>query len=67
LMFGHRVRSHRDLPIRLADFGVLHRNEFSGALSGSSFVFLCAVLGDVRCVTAHSHCVTVVFLRSHQG
>lgn len=34
LMFGHRDRSYRDLPIRFADFGVLHRNEFSGALSG---------------------------------
>jgi len=34
LMFAHRIRSHRDLPIRLADFGVLHRNEFSGALTG---------------------------------
>jgi threonyl-tRNA synthetase len=34
LMFGHKERSYRDLPIRFADFGVLHRNEFSGALSG---------------------------------
>ncbi len=34
LMFGHRVRSYRELPIRLADFGVLHRNELSGALTG---------------------------------
>lgn len=25
---------HRELPMRLADFGVLHRNEYSGALSG---------------------------------
>ena len=33
-MFGHRMRSYRELPIRLADFGVLHRNEFSGALQG---------------------------------
>jgi threonyl-tRNA synthetase len=24
----------RELPLRFADFGVLHRNEFSGALSG---------------------------------
>jgi glycyl-tRNA synthetase (class II) len=24
----------RELPLRLADFGVLHRNEYSGALSG---------------------------------
>eukprot|EP00004_Rigifila_ramosa_P013956 TRINITY_DN3130_c0_g1_i2.p1 TRINITY_DN3130_c0_g1~~TRINITY_DN3130_c0_g1_i2.p1 ORF type:complete len:809 (+),score=227.02 TRINITY_DN3130_c0_g1_i2:156-2429(+) len=34
LMFDHRTRSHRELPIRLADFGVLHRNELSGALTG---------------------------------
>ncbi|XP_078388580.1 threonine--tRNA ligase 1, cytoplasmic-like [Cetorhinus maximus] len=34
LMFDHRPRSWRELPLRLADFGVLHRNEPSGALSG---------------------------------
>lgn len=34
LMFKHRVRSYRELPLRFADFGVLHRNEASGALSG---------------------------------
>lgn len=34
VMFGHRERSHKELPLRLADFGVLHRNEASGALSG---------------------------------
>lgn len=34
LMFGHQARSHRELPLRLADFGVLHRNEASGALTG---------------------------------
>ncbi|KAL0692493.1 hypothetical protein Bca4012_059673 [Brassica carinata] len=28
------VRSYRELPIRLADFGVLHRNELGGALGG---------------------------------
>ena len=33
-MFGSRTRSYRELPLRLADFGVLHRNEFSGALQG---------------------------------
>jgi threonyl-tRNA synthetase len=26
--------SYRDLPLRLADFTALHRNEVSGALSG---------------------------------
>jgi threonyl-tRNA synthetase len=34
LMFAHRTRSHRELPLRLADFGVLHRNELHGALTG---------------------------------
>ena len=33
LMFDHRPRSWRELPLRMADFGVLHRNELSGALS----------------------------------
>ncbi|XP_026782959.3 threonine--tRNA ligase 1, cytoplasmic [Pangasianodon hypophthalmus] len=34
LMFCHRPRSWRELPLRLADFGVLHRNELSGTLTG---------------------------------
>ncbi|TKW09672.1 hypothetical protein SEVIR_6G118300v4 [Setaria viridis] len=34
LMFDNRVRSYRELPLRMADFGVLHRNELSGALTG---------------------------------
>lgn len=34
IMFKSTLRSYRDLPMRLADFGVLHRNELSGALSG---------------------------------
>ncbi|CAG0902007.1 unnamed protein product [Cyprideis torosa] len=34
LMFDVRPRSWKELPVRMADFGVLHRNELSGALSG---------------------------------
>uniref|UniRef100_A0A8D0G5F0 threonine--tRNA ligase n=1 Tax=Sphenodon punctatus TaxID=8508 RepID=A0A8D0G5F0_SPHPU len=34
LMFAHRPRSWRELPLRLADFGALHRNEPAGALAG---------------------------------
>eukprot|EP00461_Guttulinopsis_vulgaris_P001653 UN01653 len=34
LLFGVRNRSYRELPFRVADFGVLHRNEYSGALTG---------------------------------
>ena len=34
VMFRDDERSYRELPWRVADFGVLHRNEASGALSG---------------------------------
>ena len=34
LMFKSSTRSYRDLPLRLADFGSLHRNENSGSLRG---------------------------------
>lgn len=34
LMFLKDSRSQKELPMRFADFGVLHRNEESGALSG---------------------------------
>ena len=34
LIFGTRLRSYRDLPLRLADFGRLHRYERSGVTSG---------------------------------
>lgn len=34
LLYKFRDRSYRELPLRLADFGVLHRNEASGALTG---------------------------------
>jgi len=34
VIYGSRPRSYRELPLRLADFGVLHRNELSGTLSG---------------------------------
>jgi threonyl-tRNA synthetase len=34
LMYKSKIRSYRDLPIRFAEFGVLHRNELHGALTG---------------------------------
>ncbi|XP_066538499.1 threonine--tRNA ligase 2, cytoplasmic isoform X2 [Hoplias malabaricus] len=34
VMYEQRVRSWRELPLRWADFGALHRNEHSGALGG---------------------------------
>lgn len=34
LMFSHSKYSYRELPLRFADFGRLHRNEKSGTLAG---------------------------------
>ncbi|KAF2128226.1 threonyl-tRNA synthetase [Dothidotthia symphoricarpi CBS 119687] len=34
LLFDSEIKSYRDLPVRLADFSALHRNEISGALTG---------------------------------
>jgi len=34
IMFTHRPHSYKELPLRWADFGTLHRNELSGALTG---------------------------------
>jgi threonyl-tRNA synthetase len=33
-IFNHGLKSHRDLPLRLAEFGSCHRNEPSGTLHG---------------------------------
>jgi threonyl-tRNA synthetase len=34
LIFKNEIRSYRDLPLRLAEFGQVHRHELSGALNG---------------------------------
>lgn len=34
IVFGLKVRSYRDLPLRFSDLDVLHRRELSGTLSG---------------------------------
>ncbi|HWO98087.1 MAG TPA: threonine--tRNA ligase [Bacillus sp. (in: firmicutes)] len=34
LIFKNNLYSYRDLPIRLAEFGQVHRHEYSGALNG---------------------------------
>jgi threonyl-tRNA synthetase len=51
-IFSSSDVSYRDLPVRMADFGVLHRNEFSGTLSG---------LTRVR-----RFCVSLLILLSHR-
>jgi threonyl-tRNA synthetase len=33
-VYRSRVRSYRDFPLRLSEYGVLHRNELSGVMSG---------------------------------
>jgi threonyl-tRNA synthetase len=34
MIYGHRPRSYRELPLRFAEFGTVYRYEDSGALSG---------------------------------
>lgn len=34
LIYKQKLRSYRDLPIRLSEFGQVHRHEYSGALNG---------------------------------
>ncbi|MCB0619118.1 MAG: threonine--tRNA ligase, partial [Saprospiraceae bacterium] len=49
-IFGHRPRSYRELPVRIAEFGTVYRYEQSGELHG---------LTRVRCFTqddAHLFC-----------
>ena len=42
LVYAHRQRSHRELPVRIAECGQMFRNELSGAVGG---------LSRVRCMT----------------
>ncbi|KAK1350183.1 threonine--tRNA ligase [Hamiltosporidium tvaerminnensis] len=69
LYFRQTDRSYRDLPLRLADFGVLHRNELSGTLTGLTrvrkfsqddshiFCMLQQVEGEIRGVLDFLDCV----------
>jgi threonyl-tRNA synthetase len=34
LVYGHEPRSYKSLPLRLGEFGLVHRNELSGTLAG---------------------------------
>ena len=34
MIFDSRDRSYKELPIRMAEFGIIHRNEASEALTG---------------------------------
>lgn len=50
LIYRHNLRSYRELPIRIAEYGTVYRNELSGTLAG---------LLRVRCLAmndAHIYC-----------
>src|SRR4030095_2006394 len=49
-IYRHALRSYRDLPLRIAEIGRLHRNERSGTLSGLFRV------RQVNMDGAHSYC-----------
>lgn len=34
LIYGKKVRSYRELPLRMAEYGIVYRNELSGTLAG---------------------------------
>ena len=34
IIYSEKLRSYKEFPIRYSEFGVLHRNEFSGSLAG---------------------------------
>lgn len=34
IIYQEKLRSYKEFPIRFSEFGVLHRNEFSGSLAG---------------------------------
>lgn len=69
-MFEQRVRSWRELPLRWADFGALHRNELSGALGGLTRVRrFCQDDAHIFCtpeqvlVFAADHCILLKVLQ----
>lgn len=35
IIYSSKTRSYNDLPLRLSEFGILHRNELSGVLGGA--------------------------------
>ena len=34
IIFGNSIKSYRDMPVRIAEYGTVYRNELSGTLSG---------------------------------
>ena len=54
VIYKTKIRSYRDLPLRFADFGALHRNELSGTLGGITRVRkLCQDDAHIFCAAEH--------------
>lgn len=54
LVYLHRPRSYRDLPIRLAEYGTVYRNELSGTLAGLLRVRMLS-MNDAHIYCAREH------------
>lgn len=59
LVFGSRLRSYRELPLRLAEFGAMYRRERSGVLAGLTRV-RAITLNDGHLFCAPEHVVDEV-------
>lgn len=63
-IFKQGLRSYRDLPLRLAEFGCVHRNELSGAMHGLMRVRqMVQDDGHIFCTEAHLQEETYRFLK----
>ncbi|GKC57732.1 threonine--tRNA ligase, mitochondrial 1, partial [Tanacetum coccineum] len=67
VIFNNRPRSYRELPLRIAEFGVIHRNEASGALTGLTcddahiFCRESQIKDEVKSVLEFVSCACAVF------
>ena len=50
LVYKRELHSYRDLPLRMAELGLVHRHELSGALHG---LYACSLLHSGRCPHLH--------------
>lgn len=63
-VFKHGQRSYRDLPIRLAEFEALHRNESSGSLHGLLRVRqMCQDDAHIFCTDEQIEAESIAFIR----
>ena len=64
-VFRQGLKSYRDLPLRLAEFGCVHRNEMTGAMHGLMRVRqLTQDDGHIFCTEQQIECETIAFIQS---